>query len=60
MDKNTIVSMKKSFDSIMHTTEDGNVEFWYARELMASLGYERWENFRKAIERAKESCKIVK
>lgn len=49
--------MKKTFDDIMHTTEDGSVEFWYARELMECLGYDRWENFNKAINRAIDSCK---
>ena len=28
MDKKTIMTMKKTFDDIMHTTEDGSVEFW--------------------------------
>lgn len=36
-------------------TEDG-VEFWYARDLMAPMGYTRWENFNEAINRAKASC----
>ena len=49
--------MKKTFDDIMHTTEDGSVELWYARELMECLGYDRWENFNKAINRAIDSCK---
>ncbi|MFH1386505.1 MAG: DNA damage-inducible protein D [bacterium] len=31
-------------------------EYWSARELMAPLGYVRWENFEVAIARAKESC----
>ena len=48
--------MKKTFDDIMHTTEDGSVEFWYARELMECLGYATWRRFKEAIERAKESC----
>lgn len=30
MDKKTISTMKKMFDDIMHITEDGTVEFWYA------------------------------
>ena len=59
MDKKTIIAMKTAFDDIMHTTEDGSVEFWYARELMESLGYDRWENFNKAIERAIDSCKTA-
>lgn len=31
-------------------------EAWRARDLMAGLGYVRWENFREAIKRAWESC----
>ena len=45
------------FDGIMHTTEDGIVEFWYARELMGCLGYTTWRRFKDAINRAMESCK---
>lgn len=56
MDKKTIMTMKKTFDDIIHTTEDGSVEFWYARELMECLGYATWRRFKEAIERAKESC----
>lgn len=56
MDKKTIMTMKKTFDDIMHTTEDGSVEFWYARELMGCLGYATWRRFKEVIERAKESC----
>jgi DNA-damage-inducible protein D len=32
------------------------VECWSARELQLLLGYSKWENFQKVIERAKESC----
>lgn len=45
------------FDDIMNTTEDGTVEFWYARELMGCLGYTTWRRFKDAINRAIESCK---
>lgn len=55
MEKKQIEKMKLSFDELAQKTEDG-VEFWYARELMPYLGYERWENFEKAIKRAIESC----
>ena len=57
MDKKTISTMKKMFDDIMHTTEDGTVEFWYAREIMGCLGYTTWRRFKDAINRAMESCK---
>ena len=56
MDKKTIITMKQTFDDIMHTTDDGSVEYWYARELMECLGYATWRRFKEAVERAKESC----
>ena len=40
----------------IHNVDDADLEFWYARELMQLLGYERWENFDKAVSRAMESC----
>ena len=57
MDKKTIYAMKNAFDEIVKTIQEEAVEFWYARDLMALLGYDRWENFHKAIERAIDSCK---
>lgn len=33
------------------------VECWSARELQELLGYTKWENFFKVIEKAKEACK---
>lgn len=58
MDTAQIAAAKKSFDEIIHYTED-HIEFWYARELMSLLGYGRWENFYKAIERAMDSCRTA-
>ena len=46
----------EQYDAIVHKEEESNVEFWYARELMPLLGYERWENFEKAVNRAMNSC----
>lgn len=42
------------FESIKHLDSEGS-EFWYARELMSVLGYDKWSNFLKVIERAKQS-----
>ena len=46
----------EQYDAVVHKEEDVNIEFWYARELMPLLGYERWENFEKAVNRAMNSC----
>ncbi len=56
MDKNRIGMIKVQFDQAIHSTQEADVEFWYARELMILLGYERWENFEKTIGRAMDSC----
>ena len=45
----------ESFESIKHVDENGN-EFWYARELMFTLNYNKWENFEKVIIKAMKSC----
>jgi len=54
MERKQIEIYKIKFDDIIHELD--GVEFWYARELMSHLGYERWENFNNAIGRAMESC----
>jgi hypothetical protein len=42
------------FDSIKHTDETG--EWWSARELMPLLGYEKWERFEDAVDRARAAA----
>lgn len=56
MNKKRVGQIKEQFDRVIHSDEDNHIEFWFARELMSLLGYERWENFEKAIFRAMESC----
>lgn len=56
MDKKRVSQIKEQFDLVIHSDKTAKVEFWYARELMSLLGYERWENFDKAISRAVDSC----
>ena len=45
----------KTFEDIKHIDEYG-IEFWYARELMKMLEYNKWENFEKVINKAKDAC----
>lgn len=56
MDEKKIGRLKKLFDDIIHKSEDGAIEFWYARELQPLLGYSRWENFELVIKKAMISC----
>ncbi|HFH9951104.1 TPA: DNA damage-inducible protein D [Streptococcus suis] len=55
MEQSKIYRTKEKFDSIVNQTENEFIDYWYARDLMPLLGYERWENFHKAIQRAMNS-----
>lgn len=56
MDEKIIAKLKELFDDIIHISEDGEMEFWYARELQPLLGYSRWENFELVIQKAIIAC----
>lgn len=58
MEKDLIVKLHKNFEEYVHA-QDG-MEFWYARELQVLLGYDKWENFENAVNRAKIACKNAK
>ena len=45
------LNAQSPFDSIKRIGKDG-AEFWSARDLMPLLGYDKWERFNGAIERA--------
>ena len=49
--------IKLLFEMFEHVAcEFEGIECWSARELKGLLGYSKWENFAKVIEKAKESC----
>lgn len=50
-----IIKTEKTFENIKHIDDNGN-EYWYARELMLSLGYSSWDKFKNVIEKAKIAC----
>ncbi len=53
--KEIVTYSQQTFENIKHTDENGT-EFWYARELQATLEYTEWRNFEKSVKRAKEAC----
>ncbi|MEI6293731.1 MAG: DNA damage-inducible protein D [Methanomicrobiales archaeon] len=50
-----IQRLHKNFEESVNL--QNGVEFWFARDLQALLGYNEWRNFQNVIEKAKESCK---
>ena len=59
MKKEVVIQLHSQFEGIVHIVSDSEVEFWYARELQEALGYDRWENFKKVIEKAITSCETL-
>ena len=59
MKTETIQKLQNQFDSLIQRIPNEDLAFWFARDLMAPLGYVRWENFQTAVRRAVESCKTT-
>lgn len=57
MEKTIIISLTNNFESYAHKTDDG-VEFWLARDLQVLLGYNKWDNFKNVITKAKTACEL--
>jgi DNA-damage-inducible protein D len=55
MEKTIIVRLRKTFEDYSQNSE--GVEFWFARDLQVLLGYDKWENFLNAIEKARIACR---
>ncbi|MFY8188151.1 MAG: DNA damage-inducible protein D [Flavobacterium sp.] len=54
MKSDEIRNLFSKFESAASDLE--GVECWSARELQGLLGYSKWENFEKVIQKAKEAC----
>jgi DNA-damage-inducible protein D len=57
MKRETIQQLCAEFERLVHVEEDTGLEFWLGRELQGVLGYDRWENFSKVVEKAQVACK---
>lgn len=49
--------IKQLFEQFEHAAAElKGVECWSARDLQSLLGYSKWENFEKVIQKAKDAC----
>lgn len=55
MKSEEIKQLFEQFEAVASELE--GIECWSARELQTLLGYSKWENFEKVIQRAKDACK---
>ena len=59
MKKEIIVKLHASFEELVQQDSETGMEYWLARDLQELLGYAKWENFAKVIEKAKKSCETA-
>lgn len=55
MKSEEIKQLFEQFEAVASELE--GIECWSARELQTLLGYSKWENFEKVIQKAKDACK---
>lgn len=56
MKKEIVVKLHTSFEELVQHDEATGGEYWLARDLQGLLGYAKWENFVKVIEKAQIAC----
>jgi len=56
MKSSVVAQLHSDFEALVQAEEDTGVEFWMARNLQCILGYARWENFAKVVEKARTAC----
>jgi DNA-damage-inducible protein D len=59
MEKDVIARLHADFEEMARRDPETGTEFWLARDLQEPLGYAKWENFNRVIEKAKTSCKTA-
>ena len=57
MEKQIITKLSKTFEEYAY--EEDGIEFWFARDLQGLLGYSKWENFAKVIEKVQRPTLII-
>ncbi len=55
MKSEEIIHLFEQFENAAAEVE--NIECWSARDLQQLLGYSKWENFEKVIQKGKDACK---
>jgi DNA-damage-inducible protein D len=56
MDTEIVAKLHASFEAIVQKLPGTETEFWCARDLQVLLGYAKWENFAKVVDKAITAC----
>lgn len=57
MKKEVVLKLHARFEELVQQDDETDGEYWLARDLQELLGYAKWENFVKVIEKARTACK---
>jgi DNA-damage-inducible protein D len=57
MKNDIIIQLHKNFEDYAH--QAAGEDFWFARDLMGLLGYAKWENFARVVDKAKIACQTA-
>lgn len=58
MKQEIILRLHNNFESAVNKVDD--VECWFARDIQLLLGYSKWDNFIKVVDKAKTACSTAK
>jgi DNA-damage-inducible protein D len=59
MKRALIHKLAATLEKLVHKETATGTEFWLARDLQKVLGYQRWSNFEKVIQKAMHACELA-
>jgi DNA-damage-inducible protein D len=59
MKRELISKLHRKFEELVHKEVQTGTEFWLARDLQQVLGYKRWSNFIRVIDKARNACELA-
>jgi len=59
MKRELIAKLHRKFEELVHKEVQTGTEFWLARDLQQVLGYKRWSNFIRVINKARNACELA-
>jgi DNA-damage-inducible protein D len=59
MKRELVAKLHRKFEELVHKEVQTGTEFWLARDLQQVLGYKRWSNFIRVIDKARNACELA-
>jgi DNA-damage-inducible protein D len=59
MKRELIRKLAEKLEKLVHKETATGTEFWLARDIQNILGYARWSNFEKVIQKAMKACELA-